>query len=70
MEFLGISKIVFQSCLGFFIIKMWCPQTNIFLLLSNMKRIIGIIVGLLKDKVSVGSFPTSKRVRIEKIIKK
>ena len=39
------------------------------LLRSNVKKVIGIIVGLLKDRVSVGSSPTSKRVRIEKIIK-
>ena len=45
-------------------------KENPELLRSNVKRVIGIIVGLLKDRVSVGSSPTSKRVRIEKIIKK
>jgi len=35
---------------------------------SNVKRVIGIIVGLLKD--SVDSFPASKRARIKKFIKK
>jgi len=35
-----------------------------------MKRVIGIIVGLLKDRVSVNSFLASKRARIKKIIKK
>ncbi len=37
---------------------------------SNVKRVINIIVGLLKDSVSVDSFSTNKRVRIEKFIKK
>ena len=40
------------------------------LLRSNVKRVIGIIVGLLKDRVSVDSSPSSKRARIKKIIKK
>ncbi len=34
-----------------------------------MKRVISIIVGLLKDRVSVDSFSTSKRAKIKKIIK-
>ena len=37
---------------------------------NNVKRVIGIIVGLLKDRVSVDSSPTSKRARIKKLIKK
>ncbi|GBC10734.1 hypothetical protein RclHR1_09860011 [Rhizophagus clarus] len=45
-------------------------KDNPELLRSNVKRVIGIIVGLLKDRVSVDSSPTSKRARIEKIIKK
>ena len=45
-------------------------KENPELLRNNVKRIIGIIVGLLKDRVSVDSFPTSKRARIEKLIKK
>ncbi|PKK60955.1 hypothetical protein RhiirC2_792540 [Rhizophagus irregularis] len=32
-------------------------------------KVIGIIVGLLKDRVSVDSSPASKRARIKKIIK-
>ena len=45
-------------------------KENSDLLRNNMKIIIGIIVRLLKDRVSVDSSPTSKRVRIEKLIKK
>ena len=45
-------------------------KENPDLLRSNVKRVIGIIVGLLKDKVRVDSFPTSKRARIKKFIKK
>jgi hypothetical protein len=45
-------------------------KENPELLRSNVKRVIGIIVGLLKDRVSVDSSPSSKRTRIEKIIKK
>ena len=45
-------------------------KENPELLRNNVKRVIGIIVGLLKDKVSVDSSPTSKRIRIEKLIKK
>ena len=37
---------------------------------NNVKRVIDIIVGLLKDRVSVDSFLTSKRVKIKKFIKK
>ncbi|GES85294.1 hypothetical protein GLOIN_2v1598257 [Rhizophagus clarus] len=37
-------------------------KENPELLRSNVKRVIGIIVGLLKDRVSVGSSPTSKRI--------
>ncbi|GES79878.1 hypothetical protein GLOIN_2v1561751 [Rhizophagus clarus] len=45
-------------------------KDNPELLRSNVKRVIGIIVGLFKDRVSVDSSPSNKRVRIEKIIKK
>ena len=45
-------------------------KDNSELLRSNVKRIIGIIVGLLKDRVSVDNSPASKRARIKKIIKK
>ncbi|GET03403.1 hypothetical protein GLOIN_2v1511347 [Rhizophagus clarus] len=45
-------------------------KENPELLRSNVKRVIGIIVGLLKDRVSVDSSPASKRARIKKIIKK
>ena len=45
-------------------------KNNPELLRSNVKRIISIIVGLLKDRVSVDSSPASKRARIKKIIKK
>ena len=45
-------------------------KENPDLLHSNVKRVIGIIVGLLKDRVSVDSSPDSKRARIKKIIKK
>ena len=41
-------------------------KENPELLRSNVKRVIGIIVGLLKDWVSVDS----KRARIKKFIKK
>ena len=45
-------------------------KDNPELLRSNVKRVIGIIVRLLKDRVSVDSSPASKRARIKKIIKK
>src|ERR1043165_9962707 len=45
-------------------------KENPKLLCSNVKRVIGIIVGLLKDRVSVDSSPASKRARIKKFIKK
>ncbi|RGB25039.1 hypothetical protein C1646_772277 [Rhizophagus diaphanus] len=45
-------------------------KKNPELLQNNVKRVIGIIVGLLKDRVSVDSSPTSKRARIKKLIKK
>ncbi|PKB99001.1 hypothetical protein RhiirA5_430427 [Rhizophagus irregularis] len=45
-------------------------KDNPELLRSNVKRVIGIIVGLLKDRVSVDSSSTSKRARIKKFIKK
>ena len=45
-------------------------KENPKLLRRNVKRVIGIIVGLLKDRVSVDSSPASKRVRIKKFIKK
>jgi len=35
-----------------------------------MKRVIGIIVRLLKDRVSVDNSPASKRAEIKKFIKK
>ena len=44
-------------------------KENPELLRNNVKRVIGIIVRLLKDRVSVDSFPTSKRVKIKKNIK-
>ena len=44
-------------------------KDNPELLRSNVKRVIGIIVGLLKDRVSVDSSPASKRARIKKFIK-
>ena len=45
-------------------------KENPELLQNNMKRVISIIVGLLKDRISVDNSPTSKRARIKKIIKK
>ena len=45
-------------------------KENSELLRSNVKRVIGIIVRLLKDRVSVDNSPTSNRARIEKFIKK
>ena len=42
-------------------------KENPELLRNNMKK---VIVGLLKDRVSVDSSPTSKRARIKKLIKK
>ena len=45
-------------------------KENSELLRNNVKRVIGIIVGLLKDQVSVDSSLFSKRARIKKIIKK
>ena len=45
-------------------------KENPDLLQNNVNRVIGIIVGLLKDRVSVDSSPASKRARIKKIIKK
>ena len=45
-------------------------KNNPELLQSNVKRVINIIVGLLKDCVSVDSSSASKRTRIKKIIKK
>ncbi|RGB31278.1 hypothetical protein C1646_817417 [Rhizophagus diaphanus] len=44
-------------------------KENPELLQSNVKRINSIIVGLLKDRVSVDSSPASKRARIKKLIK-
>jgi hypothetical protein len=41
-------------------------KENLELLRSNMKRVIGIIVGLLKDR---DSSPASKRARIKKLSK-
>ena len=45
-------------------------KNNPKLFRSNVKRVISIIVGLLKDCISVDSFSASKRARIKKIIKK
>ena len=45
-------------------------KDNPELLRSNVKRIIGIIIGLLKDHVSINSSSASKRARIKKFIKK
>ena len=45
-------------------------KENPELLRNNVKGVIGIIVGLLKDQVSVDSSLTSKRARIKKFIKK
>ena len=45
-------------------------KENPELLRSNVKRVIGIIMELLKDHVSVDSSPASKKARIKKIIKK
>src|SRR6266498_2673200 len=59
------SNSEYQINLTKFVIK-----ENLELLHNNMKRVIGIIVGLLKDRVSVNSFLASKRARIKKINKK
>jgi len=53
-----------------FILFSPCRSIDPDLLRSNVKRVIGIIVGLLKDWVSVDSSPVSKRARIKKFIKK
>jgi hypothetical protein len=45
-------------------------KENLELLQSNVKRVIGIIVGSLKDRVSVNGSPAIKRTRIKKFIKK
>ena len=45
-------------------------KENPKLLHSNVKRVIGIIIELLKDCISVDSSLTSKRARIKKFIKK
>jgi len=45
-------------------------KENPKLLRSNVKRVIGIIIGLLKNCVSVDSSLASKRARIKKFIKK
>ena len=45
-------------------------KKNSELLKSNIKRVIGIIVRLLKDQISVDSFLSSKKARIKKFIKK
>jgi hypothetical protein len=42
-------------------------KENPELLRSSIKRIIGIIVGLLKDHVSVDSSPANKRARIKNL---
>src|SRR6266542_244585 len=44
-------------------------KENSELLRSNIKRIIGIIIGLLKDHVSVDSYLVRKRASIKKFIK-
>jgi hypothetical protein len=45
-------------------------KENLELLQSNVKMVISIIIELLKDCVSINSFPSSKRTKIKKIIKK
>ncbi len=45
-------------------------KENPELLQNNMKRVIGIIIGLLKNRVNVDSSLTSKKVKIKKFIKK
>ena len=42
-------------------------KENPELLRNNVKKVIGIIV---KDRVNIDNFSTSKRARIEKFIKK
>jgi hypothetical protein len=37
---------------------------------KNVKRILGVIVSLLKDRVTIGEEPTSKKRHIEEIFKK
>ena len=37
---------------------------------KNVKRILGVIVGLLKDRVSTSEEPANKKRRVEAIIKK
>jgi hypothetical protein len=37
---------------------------------KNVKRILGVIVGLLKDRVSASEEPANKKRRVEEIIKK
>src|SRR6266540_2365921 len=44
-------------------------KENTELLRSNVKRVIGIIVGLLKDRVSVDSSPSSKRLDSKSLLK-
>jgi hypothetical protein len=39
-------------------------------LCKSVKRILGVIVGLLKDRVSANDEPVSKKRRVEKIKKK
>ena len=37
---------------------------------KNVKRILGVIIGLLKDRVSASEEPANKKRRVEEIIKK
>jgi hypothetical protein len=37
---------------------------------KGVKRVLGVIVGLLKDRITVDNSPASKRARIKKITKK
>ena len=45
-------------------------KENLDTLRSNIKKVIGIIVGLLKDRISVDNSSASKRSRIKKFTKK
>jgi hypothetical protein len=45
-------------------------KENSELFRNTIKRVIGIIVGLLKDRISINNFSISKRTKIKKFIKK
>ena len=38
-------------------------------LLQNLKKVMGVIVGLLRDRVTVDDSPVTKKTRMEKYIK-